>query len=58
MTEIHIERRGRSLWLKVLGILALLLLIWMAARALRGPETTVEPVPVGMIGSAGQFSGL
>lgn len=57
MTEIHIERRGRSLWLKVLGILALLLLIWMAARALRGPEPTVEPVPVGMMGNAGQSHG-
>lgn len=54
MAEIRVQRRGWSLWLKVLGILALLLLIWMAARALRGPDTPlVEPVPIGMVGDRG-----
>lgn len=58
MVEIRVERRRRSMWLKVLGILALLLLIWMAARALRGPDTpTVEPVPVGVTGNPGQHHG-
>ena len=57
MAEIRVEHRSGSMWLKVLGILALLLLVWLAARALRGPETTVEPVPVGMMGTAGQADG-
>jgi hypothetical protein len=58
MAEIRVERRGGRMWFRVLGILALLLLIWLAARALRGPETTtVEPVPVGMLADPGRRFG-
>jgi hypothetical protein len=58
MAEIRVERRRRSMWLKILGTLALLLLIWLTARALQGPKaTTVEPVPAGLIGNPAQPHG-